>query len=42
MRKEQFTTPVANGNNYKNFAEKKQSWTDNFVTWFHRFLESAE
>ncbi|WP_254917219.1 hypothetical protein [Polaribacter haliotis] len=42
MRKEQFTASVAGRNNHSNFVEKKQSWIDNFVQWFHDFLEKAE
>ncbi|WP_262709563.1 hypothetical protein [Polaribacter aestuariivivens] len=42
MRKEQLSTSVAGSNNHSNFVEKKKSWTDNFVQWFHNFLDSAE
>ena len=42
MRKEQYTSSVAGSNNHSSFVEKRQSWTSNFVQWFHNFLESAE
>ncbi|WP_439128295.1 hypothetical protein [Polaribacter sp.] len=42
MRKEQYSTSVANGSNYKNFVNKKQSITESFVQWFRNFLETAE
>ena len=42
MRKEQYTTSVANGTTTSNFVDKKQSWTHSFVQWFHNFLETAE
>ncbi|WP_302849912.1 hypothetical protein [Polaribacter batillariae] len=43
MRKEQFTASVAGRyDNQPNFVEKKQSWMDSLVQWFHDFLEKAE
>ncbi|MDX6747987.1 hypothetical protein SHK09_14405 [Polaribacter sp. PL03] len=42
MRKEQYNTSVAVRNNHPNFVKKRQSWTNNFVQWFHNFLEAAE
>ncbi|WP_302850185.1 hypothetical protein [Polaribacter cellanae] len=41
MRKKQFTRSTGR-NNHLNFVDKKQSWMDNFVEWFHDFLEKAE
>lgn len=42
MRKDQYTASAAASSNQLNFIEKKQSWTDIFVQWFHNFLETAE
>ncbi|WP_302849626.1 hypothetical protein [Polaribacter sp. ALD11] len=42
MRKEQYTAVAVNSNNHSNFVDKKKSWKNNFVQWFHNFLETAE
>lgn len=42
MRKEQYNTPDYTNGDYPDFVKKENSLMDNFIQWFHNFLDSAE